>query len=285
MVNINFCDLHTHSVFSDGTLTPTELIDEALSKNLAAIALCDHNTVDGLPEFLSAAKEKDITAVPGAEFSVDYNGTELHLLGLFLPEDSFEKIGTMMQVMLDRKKQSNMDLIAALSKAGYDIDYETIRSRTPNGNFNRAHVAAYLTEEGYTTSRKYAFQTLLSKKGGYYKEPQRYTLWEMLDFLSVIGAVPVLAHPFLNLNETQLTELLPKAHEKGLIGMECYYSEYDAETTQKALDLADKFHLLYSGGSDFHGGNKPHIQLGTGMGNLQIPCAWMTQLQKHTCHA
>ena len=107
----------------------------------------------------------------------------------------------------------------------------------------------------------------------------------MLDFLSVIGAVPVLAHPFLNLNEMQLTELLPKAHEKGLIGMECYYSEYDAETTQKALDLADKFHLLYSGGSDFHGGNKPHIQLGTGMGNLQIPCAWMTQLQKHTCHA
>ena len=103
----------------------------------------------------------------------------------------------------------------------------------------------------------------------------------MLDFLSAIGTIPVLAHPFLNLNEVQLTELLPKAREKGLIGMECYYSEYDAETTQKALELADKFHLLYSGGSDFHGGNKPHIQLGTGMGNLQIPFTWMTQLQKH----
>ena len=277
---MKFCDLHTHSVFSDGTYTPTALIDSAVALGLSAIALTDHNTVDGLPEFLCAAKGKDILAIAGAEFSVDYNGTELHLLGLCIPQDQFDRVSQLMDLFIQRKRQSNIDLIHALNEAGYHIDFETIEKSTPNGKFNRAHIAAELTRKGYTPSIQAAFRTLLAPNGGYYKEPQRLTFWEMLEFLTQIGAVPVLSHPFLNLNETELEILLPQAKEKGLQGMECYYSLNDTATTAKSLALADKYGLKYSGGSDFHGANKPDIALGIGKGDLQVPAQWALSLNR-----
>lgn len=276
---MKLCDLHTHSVFSDGTYTPKELILSAAQMGLSAIALCDHNTVDGLPDFLSAAQDADIEAIAGAEFSVDYRGKELHLLGLYIPEVCFPAVSRLMEDVMARKMQSNLDLIHALNAAGYDIDYETIKNATPNHKFNRAHIAAELAQKGYTATIKEAFKKLLSPSAGYYKEPERISVWEMLDFIIEIGAVPVLAHPFLNLTETELTEFLPLATLHGLAGMECYYSTYDEETTEKSLALADRFGLKYSGGSDFHGSNKPDIQIGIGKGNLQIPYAWAAELK------
>ena len=273
------CDLHTHSIYSDGTYTPKEIIDSAINNGLSAVALCDHNTVDGLSDFLAAANNKNIQAVAGAEFSVDYNGTELHLLGLYIPEKHFDKIADLMKAVNDRKRQSNIDLIASLNKAGYEIDYNTIKNSTPNGKFNRAHVAAELTKKGYTDSREQAFETLLSPAAGHYKEPERLRFFKMIDFIKSIGAVPVLAHPFLNLTKAELEILLPLAKKQGLVGMECYYSLYDEATTKEAIDLAEKFELKYSGGSDFHGENKPDIKLGVGKGNLKIPYDWSVALK------
>lgn len=273
------CDLHTHSVFSDGTYTPTEIVDAAIRLGLSAVALCDHNTVDGLPEFLSAAEGKNIEAIAGAEFSVDYNGTELHLLGLFIPEVQFSRISRLMETTMELKQQSNLDLIHALNQAGYRIDFEEIRNTTRNGTFNRSHIARALTEKGYTASIKEAFDTLLSPTAGFYKEPQRLSFWKMLDALTEMGAVPVLAHPFLNLNESQLTALLPLAKERGLAGIECVYSLYDPSTTQTSFNLARRFGLKCSGGSDFHGSTKPDIALGTGKGNLEIPYEWVSILK------
>lgn len=276
---MKLCDLHTHSVFSDGTYTPKELLSAAEELGLSAIALCDHNTVDGLPDFLSAAKESAVEAIPGAEFSVDYQGKELHLLGLFIPEDCFSQISALMEAVMARKMQSNLDLILALNKAGYDIDYEAIKNATPNHKFNRAHIAAELTRKGYTATIKEAFKNLLSPSAGYYKEPERISVWEMLDFLLKIGAVPVLAHPFLSLSEKELLTFLPMAKAQGLVGMECYYSTYDTQTTEISLALAERFGLKPSGGSDFHGSNKPDIQIGIGKGDLQIPYHWATALK------
>lgn len=276
---MKLCDLHTHSIYSDGTYTPQEIVDGAIHLGLSAVALCDHNTVDGLPEFLSAAKNKNILAVPGAEFSVDHNGKELHLLGLFIPESQFSRVTDLMNDVMEKKMQSNLNLITALCNAGYQLDYEQIRQSTPNGKFNRAHIAAELTRKGYTKSRKQAFDALLSPKAGYYVEPKRPLLPEMIDFVKSIGAVPVLAHPFLSLEEEEVEQVLPFAKEKGLVGMECYYPLYSEETTKKALYLAEKYGLLCSGGSDFHGGNKPDIQMGTGRGTLKIPFAWAEALK------
>ncbi len=276
---MKLCDLHTHSVFSDGTYTPTQLLEAAERAGLSSIALTDHNTVDGLPEFLAAAQDKNMQAIAGAEFSVDYEGTELHLLALYIPETHFAAISERMADFHKRKAQSNYDLICALNKAGYEISFAEIRKATPNGKFNRAHIAAELTKKGYVGSIKEAFSTLLAPAHGYYQEPRRPTVWEMLDFIKSIGAIPVLAHPFLNLKEDRLITLLPLAAEKGLAGMECYYPLYNEATTEKSMLLANRFGLLPSGGSDFHGSNKPDISLGVGKGNLQIPYAWSVALK------
>ena len=275
----NFCDLHTHSLFSDGTCTPAELIEEAVLLGLSAIALTDHNTIDGLPDFMAAAEGKDIIAIPGAEFSVDYEGAELHLLGLFIDPVHFPTIRDMMHRYQLLKEQSNLDLVDALNRAGYDLDFDRIRAKSPNGNINRSHIAAALTEKGYTASIREAFETLLAKGGGFYHEPPRPTVWEILEYLTGIGSVPVLAHPFLSLSPEELAEFLPRA--KGLIGMEVAYSTYDEDTAALAARMAKEFGILPSGGSDYHGAKKPDIKMGIGRGALQVPVQWIYTLKEH----
>lgn len=265
------CDLHTHSVYSDGTYTPSEIVEEAAAKGLLAVALTDHNTVDGLPEFMSACPGQSIEKVPGAEFSVDLSGRELHLLGLFIGEEYYSQVDDLMATVNRRKEESNIALVASLNRAGIVLDYDEIKSATPTGKINRAHIGAALTEKGYTKSITHAFETILSPAAGHYKEPLRLTLWETIDFIRSIHAVPVLAHPFLNLTEGELIELLPRARKQGLLGMECIYSTYDGETTERSLRIAEEFGILPSGGSDFHGAHKPDILLGSGQGNLRVP--------------
>ena len=274
------CDLHAHSVFSDGTDTPAQLLDKAEELGLSAIALTDHNTVAGLPDFLAAARGRNVRAVAGAEFSADYHGTELHIIGLFLRPKDFGKITAVMEEYHRHKEQSNVDLVHKLREAGYQLDYKTIKASTPNGQVNRALIAAELTRLGYTQSVRDAFDRLLKPKHGYYVPPRRATPFEVIAFIKSLGAVAVLAHPFLNLTETELREFLPQAVECGLDGMEVFYSTYDEETTKAAQKVAREFRLLPSGGSDYHGNNKPHIQLGRGQGDLAVPENLLTALEK-----
>lgn len=273
------CDLHTHSVFSDGTYTPSEIIDEAIDIGLSAVALCDHNTVDGLPEFLAAARNKNIEAVPASEFSVDYNGVELHMLGLFISPVYFSQVSDKMRKLIIRKEQSNIDLVESLKKCGIYLNYDEIKASTPNGKINRAHLASAMTSKGYTESIPQAFERYLSVSAGHYREPERFTVWEIIDFIISIHALPVLAHPFLNLSSDRLAEFLPLAKMNGLVGMECFYPLYDDRTTKIALRMAKDVGLKLSGGSDFHGSNKPDIKLGLGKGNLQIPHEWYLSLK------
>lgn len=274
------CDLHTHSVYSDGTYTPAEIVAEAAAKGLFAVALTDHNTVDGLPEFMNACPDLEIEKVPGSEFSVDLSGRELHLLGLFIGEEYFSQVTGLMSDVNRRKEESNIALVASLNRAGFDLDYEAIKSTTLGGKINRAHIGAALTEKGYTKSITHAFETILSPSSGHYKEPKRLTVWEVLDFLGSIHAVPVLAHPFLNLNERELREFLPEAKKHGLAGMECIYSTYDRETTAISLRIAEEFGIFPSGGSDFHGAHKPDIMLGRGRGSLRVPYEYYEKLRE-----
>ncbi len=265
------CDLHTHSVYSDGTCTPAELLDQAEALGLSAIALTDHNTVAGLPEFLAAAEGRPVEAVAGIEFSTDYRGTELHMLGLFLKPSYFPQITALLAQYIREKEQSNQDLADALNRAGYHFDYDALRDSTPNGQINRAHIAAELTRRGYTGSVKEAFDRLLAVGQGFYTPPRRMSPFAAIEFIRSMGAAAVLAHPFLNLSEPALREFLTQAVPLGLDGMEALYATYTPETTRAALAVAGDFGLKISGGSDFHGGNKPDIRLGVGRGNLAVP--------------
>lgn len=275
-----FCDLHMHSTFSDGTDTPAQLLELAEELGLGAVALTDHNTVAGLPEFLSAAKGKKVRAIAGTEFSTDYRGTELHILGLFLKPEHFLSITALLEDYHRRKEQSNRDLVDKLNAAGYDVDYDKIKNSTPEGQVNRALIAAELTRLGHTESIQAAFKQLLSPKCGYYIPPARPSPFETIRFIKSLGAVAVLAHPFLNLEEEPLREFLKEAVPCGLDAMETMYSTYDEKTTAVAKQVADDFGLLHSGGSDYHGKNKPHIQMGIGQGNLAVSQGLMTAMEE-----
>lgn len=279
---MELCDLHAHTVFSDGTDTPAELIEKAEAVGLSAIALTDHNTVAGLPEFLQAAKGKSVEAVPGIEFSTDYQGTELHILGLWIRPEYYDTITDMMQEQLRQKEISNIALVERLQKAGYVVDYEKIRATTHDGYVNRAHIAVELTAKGYTESVRDAFDRLLSVKRGYYVPPKMLKSLDVLGFIREMGAVSVLAHPFLNLEEAQLRNFLQQAVPAGLCGMEVLYGMYDDATTGLSQELALQYGVLFSGGSDYHGGNKPHIQLGKGRGALEIPMDYCRRLKEKT---
>ena len=278
-----YCDLHVHSVFSDGTDTPAKLISLAEEAGLAAVALCDHNTVSGLPDFLAAGENSDVEAVPGVEISTDYGGKELHILALFVAPTHYAAVTELLAEGDRRKEQSNIDLVAALNRAGYALDYEAIKAKTPKGHINRAHIAAELLRLGYTESVQAAFKTLLSPKHGYYQPPKRISAFDAIRFIKSIGAVAVLAHPFLSMDEGMLRAFLPDAVKCGLDAMEVYYSKYDAETTVLAMKIAEEYGVLYSGGSDYHGETKPDIAIGTGRGDLKIPTTWLNLLKLRKC--
>lgn len=279
------CDLHTHSNFSDGTLTPTELLNKACECGLSAIALCDHNVVDGLLEFKTAAIGKNIEAVLGCELTTEYNGIELHVLGLFIDEQAFPELEQFCDEMNKRKTLATKNMVEALNKGGYEIDYESLIASTPNGHINRAHVAALMVEKGYLLSVKSAFETVLRSGGEFYTSPKRLDTLEAIAFLRKIGALPVIAHPFFSTTAENLKGFWPKAKVAGLVGMETLYPMYDEETTKIAIKTAKEYGFLQSGGSDFHGENKPHIKLKEGTGNLKVPYEYFLQLKefKNTC--
>ena len=268
------CDLHTHSVYSDGTYTPAELIDEAVKRGLSAIALTDHNTASGVPEFLAAAEGKPILAIGGTELSCEHTTprgrVDVHMLALFLPPSSYALIEERNAEMMKRKRESYIELEARLAKDGMIIDYAEICKRSINLP-NRAAIAEELMRRGYVSSIKEAFSEILRDGGKYYHSPKYPSVIETVDFIISIGAIPVLAHPFLNLNEDELIPLLSEAREHGLCGMEVFYSKYDEKTTTRSIEIAESAKIMQSGGSDFHGSRKPDIALGVGMGALCVP--------------
>ena len=272
-------DLHAHSYYSDGTCSPAFLVEEGLRLGLDAVALCDHNTVAGLPEFLEAAAGKPIEAVPGVEFTTEYMETELHILALLVKPQYYGQITRNMEAFMQRKEQSNRALLQALRQVGLDLDYDTIKNAT-SGEINRANIAAEMIRKGYADSVQDAFRQYLSVKRGFYKPPVRPDALETVAWIRQMGAVAVLAHPFLNMNEAQLRQFLPKAISQGLNAMETMYAKYAQATTDTATRLAKEFALLPSGGSDFHGENKPDIALGTGRGNLEIPTIFLEKLRR-----
>lgn len=271
------CDLHTHSIYSDGTKTPGEIIEEGVRLGLSAVALTDHNTVRGLADFAAAAKGRKIKCVPGVEISTDDMGRDVHIVGLFLREECYEALENFMEEANQRKNESTRKMIEALKKDGYRVDYDEILS-THAGRINRAVVAAELLKKGYISQIKDAFRTLLREYGPYYTPPERISAVAAVEFLASLGAVSVLAHPYLTFKEDQVRAFLKKAEPHGLTAMETRYSTYTEEVNRLASETAREFGLLESGGSDDHGGNKPHIQMGSGMGGLFVPHAFYKKL-------
>ncbi len=273
------CDLHTHSNYSDGTYTPTMLVKKAKALGIKALALTDHNTSDGLKEFMEAGKQNDLITVPGCEFSTEFDGKEVHIVGLFFREKYWAEINDFVELMHLAKRNSNVVMIENLQKLGYKITYEEALALTDGSDFNRAHVAKLLMSKGYTGSVAEAFDGLLKAGNGIYTPAKKITSIAAIRFIKVYGAVSVIAHPLLNLTYKEMLKFLPQAKEAGLDAIETCYTEFDEEMTSMAKLMAEKFELLESGGSDFHGDNKPGIALGSGRNNLYVPYEFYEKLR------
>ena len=259
---MRICDLHTHSNYSDGTDSPEQLLCRAIEYGISAIAMTDHNTTRGLSHFKRAAEGKGIEAIAGVELSCDWRGHEVHILALFLNECDYEEIENICVEMAQGKDEANRHVIEALLADGYKIEScEEIYARSVHGNVNRVHIAESLIRGGYVSSVSDAFSGILSAERGYYHPPHRPDAIEAIARIGRLGAVSVIAHPYLNLTDSQLCEFLEEGCTASLDGMETYYPEYDADTHALARRRAQEYGLIESGGSDYHGERKKNRRL------------------------
>lgn len=265
-------DLHTHSNRSDGSLSPSEVVELAVSKGLAAVALTDHDTTAGLDEAASYARGKDIKFIPGIEFSTGYGEKDIHIVGLYIKYDD-----PMFQEYLSEFVKSRIDRNIKMCKnlhdmAGINISYEELQAENPDSVVTRAHYACYLIEHGYVKSHREAFDRYLGDNTKYFVSRKKITPEKAIDLILKAGGVPILAHPILyHMSSANLDILVSKCKDAGLVGIEGLYSTYKPADERQIKKLADKYHLLISGGSDFHGDNKPGLELGTGYGHLFVP--------------
>ena len=270
-------DLHTHTCKSDGSYTPTELVDYAIEKDLAAIAITDHDSIEGLNEALShakALKEKGLPTgevVTGIEFSTKYGEQDVHVVGLYIAYDSpsFQKA---LENFVDSRTTRNEKMCQNLQGAGIDITYDKLRARYPDSVITRAHYASYLLEEGYVKSRQDAFAQYLGDHTKYFVPREKVTPVQAVELILHAGGIPILAHPPLyHMGNDRLDALTASLKAAGLMGIETFYSTYTNQDIRDMRRLAVKYDLLLSGGSDFHGENKPGLDLGCGYGKLFIP--------------
>lgn len=258
-------DLHVHSNESDGTLTPSEVVIHAKDKGLDAIALTDHDTVKGLDEAIEAGKLYKVEIVPGIELSADFPNENLHILGYYMDHKDPLWIDKLRPIQ-DSRKIRNQEMIEKIKKLGFDISLEE------NVVITRAHFARALYDGGHVSSMDEAFELYLSPgKPGYVKRITP-TPKECIDLIHSGGGLAFLAHPTLyGLKPHQLTKLIKKLAGLGLDGIEAIHSIHSKQDEVFLRDLAIKNDLLISGGSDFHGSNKPNLEIAVGYGNLKIP--------------
>ncbi len=263
-------DLHTHSTASDGSCTPTEVMEAAVNAGLAAVALTDHDTMQGVPEAMEAAEKLDIECIPGIELSAVYGDREVHIVGLFLdPRDSVlaKRLDSFRQI----RKQRNLRMIEKMQAAGVDITMEKVRDLEGDAVITRANLARYLVHVGYAVSIKEVFDKYLSPGLPFYVPKTGVTPEDAVRAIRG-GGPAILAHPLLyDFTPAQLDTCIELLKNYGLQGIETYYSTYSPADERNMKRLADRHGLLWSGGSDFHGSVKPHIQIGKGMGHLVIP--------------
>ncbi|WP_320171605.1 PHP domain-containing protein [Maridesulfovibrio sp.] len=262
-------DLHTHSTASDGTMTPAELVRAARDAGLSAIAVTDHDTIDGLPEALEAGVKAGVEVIPGCELSVQSETGALHIVGLWVDSYSYT-LKKAFDKIRDRRKSRNEGMVAKLRDLGFEISMEELLAQGA-GTIGRPHMARIMVDKGYVSSFDEAFVDYLGKKGRAYMPKDNISAEQAFELLHSTGATPILAHPFLlNNNEEKLEKEIHRLKELGLEGIEVYYSSHTVEMTGFIKKMAKKYDLQPSGGSDFHGYVKPDIHLGKGAGNLFV---------------
>ncbi len=288
---MNIVDLHVHSNKSDGTYSPTELVDYAIQKGLSAFALTDHDTISGLVEAISYAKSLKKTfpqneeqtipeVIPGIEFSTEYEGKDIHIVGLYIDYTN-TSFTNKLTAFIDSRTSRNHKMCEKLQNAGMDITYDKLISEFPDAVITRAHYAKFLLKYGYVRSMNEAFERYLGDHASCFVPRKKVTPFDAVELILMAGGIPILAHPILyHMSNDRLDKLVSSLKDVGLIGIECIYPTYRLADERQMRKLALKYSLLQSGGSDFHGANKPGLDLAVGYGKLFIPEEILLKLKK-----
>lgn len=271
-------DLHTHSTVSDGTDTPAELIRYAKEKGLRAIALTDHDSIDGINEAQSVGRE--VGVIPGVELSADFSDGALHLLGLFVDRGALPFLERL-SVFQAARRERNPKIVQKLQEMGFKITEEEVTAAAGGGQAGRPHFARVLMEKGYVHSITEAFEKYIGDGRPAHVEKPQPTPEACIALIHEANGVAVLAHPnTLRLSDDKLNGLFERLVNAGLDGIEVYYSTHTPEETARYERLAAEWNLAKSGGSDFHGEHKPQIDLGVGKGTLHVPYSLLETLRR-----
>jgi hypothetical protein len=274
-------DLHTHSTASDGSEAPSKLVEMAVSIGLSHLALTDHDTLEGIEEARAAAQQSNVELIPGTELSLDYSGG-MHLIVLWLEPGAgpLQDRLASLQAGRDHRNAAIVDLLVAL---GMPVTVEEVAEEAGWGSVGRPHIAAVMMRKGYVASVAEAFDLWLGADKPAYTSRPRMSPEEAISLAVASGGVPILAHPHtLGVNRAEeMASLLNRLRSAGLVGLEAFCAGYRRHEREGYADLARRFGLVASGGSDFHGTYKPDLALGTGYGDLEVPGSVVDQLRSH----
>ena len=273
-------DLHTHSTASDGTMSPSALVRHAKEMRLEALALTDHDTVEGLEEALAAGKHEGIEIVPGIEISAEFPDSTLHILGYYVDFTNRAFLDNI-SVLQKARNERNPTIIKKLQALGLDITLEEVAVEAETGQVGRPHFAQVLLKKGYIKTPHEAFDRYLGKGAPAYTDKFRFEPADAIAHIRQAGGIPVLGHPFTLKYKTiaELENIIADMAGWGLMGIEVYYSEHSPTQVRLYKDLAEKHNLVITGGSDFHGQNIKGISLGIGKGNLNVPYKCLEKLK------
>lgn len=262
-------DMHVHSNISDGTFSPSQVTKLAYEAGLSAYALTDHDTIFGVEEAMST--ELPIEVIPGIELSAGYGTGDIHILGYYIDYKS-EKLLNVSEEVIKEREWRNEKMAANLAATGIDITVEKIRGEDKNSVLTRAHFARYLLNKHYVKTMSEAFDKYLGFSSPYYVARKYLTPEQCIRIIKDCGGYAVLAHPMqYKLPIKELEALIVRLKNAGLYGIEALYSTYTNEEEALVKSFAHRYDLHITGGSDFHGTNKPDISIGSGRGNLKVP--------------
>lgn len=266
-------DLHLHTTVSDGALRPEELVEAAASVGIQVMAVTDHDSVDGIHEAERAASGLPIEVIPGIEVSASLEADEIHVLGYLFDADDPGLRGALSRLQEGRMEQARA-MVERLGELGCPLDWGRVMAIATGGSIGRPHIAKALVERGYVGSVNEAFLRFLKRGGPGYVEGRKLLPQEAVSLIGAAGGVSSLAHPIIvgaSDYRLDLPRLLPAMAEAGLAGIEAYYKGYTPEITTALLDLAARYRLVPTGGSDFHGGG---VVADAELGGVEVP--WET---------
>lgn len=278
-------DLHVHSNCSDGTLSPCELAIHAKNNGLSAIALTDHDTLSGVKPCLQKGLEIGLEVLPGIEFSTHYQDREIHILGYGIDLDNTILHQTLHDLIQNRNAR-NLQMLEKLNALGFHINKEDLKLGTlVEPVLTRAHFATALYHKGYAKSRHEAFELYIGKDKPAYIPRTKLKPETCIEIIHHAGGIAVLAHPQLygfKLDEKK--QLIKHLVNIGLDGVETFYPSHTPDDVLELLNFCSLYHLLPTGGSDFHGENKPDLKIGIGYGELKVSYDILDAIYKKLCY-